>query len=287
MRIGISSPIVVQHPSLRSEWEANATIDDLSKVATTADGLGFHHLTCSEHVAVPVDIANTRGGVYWDPLSTLSFLAARTTQIRLATNVIVIGYHHPLAIAKRYGTLDRLSGGRVILGVGVGSLEAEFKLLDAPFADRGNRADDAIKALRAAFSDPVPEYHGRYYDFDGFVSEPRAVQDAVPIWIGGHSRRSLRRAVELGDGWTPFGLSLEQMVSMIESVQIPQGFDLVLSVGKKLDPMAEGDAALRTLASLKGAGATVTNVSLVSDSVDHYCEQLNSLAEIGQQVGAL
>ena len=96
--------------------------------------------------------AHRRGTRYWDPLATLGYLAARTQRIRLATNVLVLAYHHPLEIAKRYGTLDKVSNGRLILGVGVGSLKEEFDLLGAPFDDRGPRGDDALRALRASLS---------------------------------------------------------------------------------------------------------------------------------------
>src|SRR5205807_1878685 len=99
-------------------------------------------------------------------------MAAITEQIRFATNVLVLGYHHPLAIAKRYGTLDAVSGGRLILGFGVGSLVEEFDLLDAPFTDRGARADDALRALRASLSVRQPSYSGTHYTYDGFVVEP-------------------------------------------------------------------------------------------------------------------
>ena len=101
-----------------------------------------------EHVVIPSPTAATRGGRYWDPLATLSFVAASTQTIGLLTHVLVLGYHHPLEVVKRYGTLDVASGGRVILGVGVGSLEPEFELLDVPFAGRGARADDALRAIR-------------------------------------------------------------------------------------------------------------------------------------------
>ncbi len=148
MHLGIVTPVLIQHPSTRSEWEASADIGEIATVAATADRLGFHHLTCSEHVAVPEEIAAERGGTYWDPLATLGFLAARTSRILLATQVLVLGYHHPLEIAKRYGTLDRVSNGRLILGLGVGTLKQEFDLINAPFADRGARADDALAALR-------------------------------------------------------------------------------------------------------------------------------------------
>lgn len=207
LRPALSSPIVVQMPAQRSDWEADAGIEDLALIAETADRLGFDHLTCSEHTAVPAQGAEMRGCTYWDPVATLSYLAARTTRIRLATSVLVLPYHHPLEIAKRYGTVDRISAGRVVLGVGVGSLEEEFELLGAPWDDRGDRTDDAIAALRASFGRREPSYAGTHYSFSGMIVEPAGIQRRVPIWVGGRTMRSLRRAVRHGDGWMPFGLS--------------------------------------------------------------------------------
>ncbi|MEK8145924.1 TIGR03619 family F420-dependent LLM class oxidoreductase [Streptomyces sp. M10(2022)] len=205
MRLGITSPVVTAVPGAHSPWERTAGIEELAAIAGAADRLGFHHLTCSEHVAVPAEIAEQRGGTYWDPLATFGYLAARTHRIRLATQVLVLGYHHPLAIAKRFGTLDRISGGRLVLGLGVGSLEEEFALLGATFEGRGGIADDALAALRASLSQREPAYHGEHFDYDEFVVEPHAVQDRVPLWIGGRTPRSLRRAVAYGDGWCPSG----------------------------------------------------------------------------------
>ena len=139
-------------PRAHARWEETGTLADVVDIAREAERLGYHHLTCSEHVAIPVDVAETRGGRYWDPLATFGYLAARTETIRLATHVLVLGYHHPLEIAKRYGTLDRVCDGRLVLGVGVGSLEEEFALLGAPFADRGARADDAMRAAGRALA---------------------------------------------------------------------------------------------------------------------------------------
>ena len=141
MRLGLSTPVVVQVPGMASHWEGEAGIEDLSRIASAADELGFEYLTCSEHVAIPSVDAADRGAVYWEPLATLGFLAARTRRIRLATSVLVLGYHHPLEIAKRYGTLDRVSGGRLVLGVGIGSLKKEFDLIGAPWQQRAARAD--------------------------------------------------------------------------------------------------------------------------------------------------
>ncbi|MGW6205080.1 TIGR03619 family F420-dependent LLM class oxidoreductase [Streptomyces sp. NPDC055089] len=280
MRLGINSPVVTAVPGVHSPWERAAGIEELGAVAETADRLGFDHLTCSEHVAVPVDIAGQRGGTYWDPLSVFGYLAARTDRIRFATQVLVLGYHHPLEIAKRYGTLDRVCGGRLVLGLGVGSLEEEFQLLGAAFEGRGAIADDALAALRASLSRREPAYHGEHFDYEGLVVEPHAVQDRVPLWIGGRTARSLRRAVAYGDGWVPFGLPLERLGEMVGAASLPDGFEVVLSAGRPLDPSGDPDGASEALRKVSAAGATLVSASLTAGSARHYAEQLEALAAI-------
>jgi probable F420-dependent oxidoreductase len=284
MRIGIASPIVTAVPGAHSPWESSAGIAELGRIAESADRLGFHHLTCSEHVAVPEEMAQQRGGTYWDPLATFGYVAARTTQIKLATQVLVLGYHHPLEIAKRYGTLDQVSGGRLVLGLGVGSLEEEFSMLGAEFGDRGARADEAISALRGSLSRRVPSHHGEFYDYDGFVVEPHAKQERVPLWIGGRTLRSLRRATSYGDGWVPFGLNPEQLRDLLGKVELPDGFNVVLSAGRQLDPIGDPSRAEDVLTGLRDAGATIAGIALAAESVDHYCEQLAALAVLGEKV---
>jgi probable F420-dependent oxidoreductase len=283
MRFGLSTPIVVQQPGVSAPWESNAGITELTRIARLADQLGYHHLGCSEHVAVPVGAPTSAGGqrgaTYWDPLATLGYLAACTETIRLATTVLVLGYHHPLSIAKRYGTLDAISGGRVILGLGVGSLREEFDLLGAEFTGRGARADDAIRALRASLSRSRPSYAGSYYDFDGFAVEPHAVQQRVPLWVGGHTRPSLRRAVELADGWSPFGLSRTELGTLLAGTDRPDGFDVVLGSGP-LDPIGEPSHTGDTIGELDETGATVVNIAPTSRSLEHYLEQLESFQQL-------
>ena len=252
--------------------------------ARMAVELGFDYLTCSEHVAVPVDAAASRGSTYWDPLATLAFLAGHTTHIGLATSVIVLGYHHPLAIAKRYGTLDSISNGRLILGVGVGSLAAEFDLLGAQWRDRGARADDAIRALRAALSTPTLTYRGEYFQFGDVVVDPCAVQPRVPIWVGGRTQRSLRRAVDLGDGWMPFGLRPEAVAELLKTVDVPADFDIALATGP-LDPTNGAAAALRRLRRLRSVGATAVTCSITATDVEHYCDQLAALHQLREEAG--
>lgn len=290
MKLGLLTPVVMQLPGATADWEAAAGPAQLIRVAEAADRLGYAHLTCSEHVAVPAARAGERGRVYWDPLATLSFLAARTRRLRLVTNVVVLGYHHPLEIAKRYGTLDALSGGRVVLGVGVGTLEEEFDLLGAPFTDRGARADDSLRALRASLSEPVPSYQGQFYRYSGMVVEPHAVQDRVPIWVGGRTRRSLRRAVSLADGWMPMALRPEQcrdlLAEVTEGCGRPDRFDLVLGPGRPLDPIGDPERTTAALERLAAAGATVANAALVSRSPDHYLEQMEALMQLRDGQGA-
>ncbi|MGH3561846.1 MAG: LLM class F420-dependent oxidoreductase [Mycobacterium sp.] len=285
MRIGLSTPVVLQVPGVASEWEQQGDIGDVARIAAAADELGFEYLTCAEHVVIPIGESPNRGLAYWDPLATLSFLAARTSRIRLATSVLVLGYHHPLEIAKRYGTLDRISGGRVTLGVGVGSLAAEFELLGAHWADRGDRADDALRALRASLSTPQPHYEGKYYRFRSVMVEPCALQPQVPIWVGGRTRRSLRRAVELADGWMPFGLRADEITRLLAEARPPAGFDVVLATGRPLDPAGNPADAVERLRGLQGAGATAVTCAVAANSAEHYCDQLVRLRLLADDLG--
>jgi probable F420-dependent oxidoreductase len=288
VRLGIITPIVLLLPRAHNEWEVDATVDDLVTVAQTADRLGYHHLTASEHIAVPVDVEARRGKRYWDLLSTLAYLAAVTERIRLATNMIVLGYHHPLEIVKHYGTLDRLSGGRLILGVGVGSLREEFELLGKEFAGRGERADDALRAIGAVWGDREPRYDGSHYSFDNVVVDPAGVQQPrPPIWVGGRTQRSLRRAVELGDAWVPFLLGRHEVAAMLARARDTRAWDarsepldVALWPEPMLDVLAEADAVRAQAAEHLESGATILNYRFKSRSLAHYLEQLEALTAI-------
>jgi probable F420-dependent oxidoreductase len=286
MRLGLVSPIVTANPGAHAPWESGASITELARIATLADRLGFDHLTCSEHVAVPSAVAAQRGATYWDPLATFGYLAAVTERIRLATQVLVLGYHHPLEIAKRYGTLDVVSGGRVVLGLGVGSLEAEFDLLGAEFAGRGAVADDALAALRAAWGRRMPAYDGTRFSFEEMVVEPHGVRAEVPLWIGGRTARSLRRALTLGTGWVPFGLGLDALTAMLAPVPRPAGFEVVLSLGAPADPLGDRAGTIARIERVSAAGATLVSTSVHAENVDHYCEQLEALADLEQEITA-
>ncbi|HEX5255548.1 MAG TPA: TIGR03619 family F420-dependent LLM class oxidoreductase [Mycobacterium sp.] len=284
-KLSVATPVVTMFPGSSGDWEKTATIEDLARIAEDADRLGYHHLTCSEHIALPAAERGRRGTRYWDPLATFGYLAARTQRIRLATNVLVLAYHHPLEIAKRYGTLDQISGGRLILGVGVGSLEEEFDLIGASFDDRGPRADDALRALRASLSVDEPAYHGEFYSFGGLVVDPCAVQERVPIWIGGRTLRSLRRAATLADGWAPFNVSLRQARDWLGRFDLHPGFDVVLPAPALLDPITQPEKARDLLGETAAHGATIVHAAFRHTSLQHYLENLHALAELHPPAG--
>lgn len=287
MRCGIVTPVILLNPRVVNGWEEDAGIDALVAIARAADRLGFHHLTASNHVAIPHSASDRRGRRYWDPAVTLGFVAALTERIRLATFCLVLGYHHPLEIVKRYGTLDRASKGRLILGVGVGSLEEEFAMLGRPFDGRGERADDAIRAIRASLGRREPEYHGEHYDFGGVTVDPTTVRERVPLWIGGRTARSLRRAVELGDAWVPFGLEPEEVRDLLDRARSTEAWerrerplDVGLAPEPPLDPLGDPGRVSEEIDRHRECGATVLNLRFRSDSLVHHLEQMAAFADL-------
>jgi len=285
MKLGIMTPIVTNVAGAPLTWEKNATVDDIGRIAEAADQLGYHHMTCSEHIGLPSSETARRGTRYWDPLATFGYLSARTSRIRFATMTLVLGYHHPLAIVKRYGTLDHVSNGRVILGLGVGSLKEEFDLLGAPFDDRGARGDDALRALRTALPSNEPTYAGEFYSFGGLIVDPCALQSHMPFWIGGRTKRSLRRAVTLADGWCPFNVPIATAAEWLQAWELPEDFEVVLMAEQLLDPVGNPGPTEESLQVMAAAGTTTVSAVFLAHSLEHYLEQLHALAQMHDPAG--
>jgi alkanesulfonate monooxygenase SsuD/methylene tetrahydromethanopterin reductase-like flavin-dependent oxidoreductase (luciferase family) len=177
----------------------------------------------------------------------------------------------------------------------VGSLEAEFDLLGAEFEDRGERADDALSAIRASFGRRSPQYSGSHYRYSGFFVEPSGLDRPLSIWVGGRTRRSLRRALELGDGWIPFGLSHEQLGAMLgeaptagQRARLAEGagrFEIVLAPEPALDPVGDPEAAVATVRAYAELGATGLSLRFRHRSRDHYVEQLEAMAQVTAGLG--
>jgi alkanesulfonate monooxygenase SsuD/methylene tetrahydromethanopterin reductase-like flavin-dependent oxidoreductase (luciferase family) len=160
--------------------------DVLRRWALTVEGLGFDLLMVSDHIAVTPDVAEQYPAPFYEPFTTLSWLAGLTRGIRLGTTVLIVPYRHPLLIARMAANLNDLSGGRLVLGVGVGWAREEFGALGVPFRDRGRLTDEHLLAIRAAWQDETDYRSGH-----------------IPLWIGGNSDAALRRAVRMGDAWHP------------------------------------------------------------------------------------
>jgi probable F420-dependent oxidoreductase len=288
MRLGIITPVLSRFPGAHGAWELEGTIDDVAGIAQAGEALGYECVTCPEHIVIPATVPEGEmypGSCYWDPLPTYGYLAARTSRIRLATIILPLPYHHPLDIAKRYGTLDQICDGRLILGVGVGYLKSEFETLGIPFEGRNERSDDAIRALRASFGRSQPEYQGPYYRFSGMVVDPCGVQQQVPIWIGGRTRRSLRRAVELGDAWYPFALTPAQVAAWLAEARTTEAWQqrerpLEVVLGARVDPMGAPDDSAATARELRDAGADMLLVRFVHDTLPQYLDQLEAMTKV-------
>jgi len=259
------------------------------RLATVAERAGFESLWTVEHVVVPSGYESQypydrsgkmAGGAEEfdlpDPLIWLAYVAAVTERIKLATGILIVPQRNPLITAKEVATLDHLSGGRMILGVGVGWLKEEFDAIGVPFDDRGRRHDDYVEAMRALWTQDKASVHNTYVDFDQCISRPRPAQGSVPIVVGGHTRRAAQRAARLGDGFFPGSGSIADLESAFGIVRAecatigrdPSEVELTASGGgRNLDEMSA------RIEQLIGLGVTRTILSPLPE------EQLLALAE--------
>jgi probable F420-dependent oxidoreductase len=195
-----------------------------ARIARAAEATGFDSLWGGEHVVLPDPQAPPSplapGDRIMDPVVTLAFAAAHTTRIRLGTGIIILPQRNPLVLAKELATLDVLSAGRLIVGIGVGYLEPEFRALGAPFEDRGRVADEYLAAMRAIWSETEPAFRGRWVTFERVQAHPRPVQRPTPpIVIGGASTAALRRAVQHGHGWYGFALNADRTAQAVDGLR--------------------------------------------------------------------
>jgi probable F420-dependent oxidoreductase len=231
-----------------------ASREHLLDFAQRVDALGYHSAWVSDHIAWPRDVASrypySEDGAFpatpdlpWlDPIGTLFFVAACTERIRLGTTVLILGYRPPILTAKAIASLDALSSGRVILGVGVGWMREEFDALSMPFDHRGERADEQLEIFRTLFTQPAPSHDGRHYAFPEIGFEPKPVQAPLPIWVGGDTEPAFRRAARAGEAFHAAFQPLDEVAAAWRRVQTladeagrPPG-SLRLSVRLFLDP---------------------------------------------------
>ncbi|MFJ9620751.1 TIGR03619 family F420-dependent LLM class oxidoreductase [Streptomyces sp. NPDC101181] len=238
-------PVQSQSALYAEPWEAAATPADLVRIARAADRAGFGYIASCDHVAVPRRLARGMSTVWYDPVATLSFLAGVTERTLLLSHVAVVGLRHPLITAKQYATLDHLSGGRLILGVGAGHVREEFEAVGADFDGRGPVLDETIDALRAALGpEEYPEFAGERFSFGGLGQLPRPARERVPVWVGGSSPAALRRAAVRGDGWLPQGDPrdrLPERIARVHALRAEAGIEEPVVIGAITEPLYVGE----------------------------------------------
>lgn len=231
---GLQLPVQALSTAFADEWELGAGPADIAEIATACDESGFGYVAVCDHVAIPGAKAAEMRTTWYDTVATLSWLAAKTTHVHLLSHVYVLPYRHPLVTAKAFLTLDRLSGGRAVLGVGAGHVEGEFATLGVDFASRGRLLSEAIGVVRAAFEHEAPVAGGPTWPVADVGIAPRPVRaGGPPIWVGGSSKPAIRRAALQGDGWLPQGPPKDGMKAAIARIRglrheagLPEAFDL-------------------------------------------------------------
>ena len=192
--------------------------------ACLAERLGYASVWVSDHILVPETFGSLYGSAYLDPFICLAYAAAETERVKLGTTVVVVPIRSPFAQAKMLSTLDLLSGGRVIFGIGVGWDEEEFEALGVPFADRGAMTDEYMDIMHELWTAAKPRFEGRFHSFSGAAFEPKPIQRPIPIWVGGHAAPVLRRTARIAEAWHPSEISpkeIEAKYAVISSLRDP------------------------------------------------------------------
>ena len=302
---GMQLPIQSQSTLYVADWEKQAGPVELGRIAEVADEAGFFYLGVCDHTAIPTRLADAMGTIWYDTTATLGWLAARTTRTHLLSHVLILAQRHPLRAAKELATIDLLSGGRLIVGVGAGHVPEEYELLTGEFAQRGRHTDEAVSALALAFTTEFPELPGPRFPASGMGIAPRPVrQPRPPIWIGGSSPAAIRRTAAYGDGWLPQGTrrrDLPEQIARLRTLRDELRGGAPIDIGTIVEPiyLATGDRSwdlpgyvlqgsadeiASSLRELVAMGVNHLQVRFMARSVDEFCEQT---AAFGAEVGPL
>lgn len=244
---GIQLPVQAQSTLFASDWETVSGPDELALLARTADETGYFYVGVCDHVAIPRRLAPAMSTTWYETIATLGFLTGITKNVRLLSHVYVLAYRHAAQSAHAFATLDHLSGGRVIIGVGAGHVQEEFELFGADFHARGRILDERIDQVKLRLS----------HEFVGDMgSSPRPVQHPrPPIWVGGSSEAAIRRAGAVGDGWLPQGTPKKQMpgsIALLRETREKAGIAAPCAIGTITDYIYVGNASWETEAPLTG-----------------------------------
>ena len=300
---GIQLPVQSQSTIYVEEWELTAGASELAQVARQADESGFFYVAVCDHTAIPRRLAAAMSTTWYDTVATLGWLAGITSRVRLLSHVYIAAQRHPLRAAKEFATLDALSGGRVVVGVGAGHVNEEFDLFGPPFRERGGALDEAIDAIAAAFAEEFPDLIGPRWPASGLGATPRPIQSPrPPIWVGGSSGAALHRAAQRGDGWLPQTVRRSDMRDQVAVLlrlreELRNGAPIEIGalpgtfyVGEPRFEVPRGtvtgnpERIAENLRELVDMGASHLQMRFPNRSVNELCDQM---AAFGEQVGPL
>ena len=275
-------------------------VDPVSAIELVQAGeaAGFDSAWTVEHTVVPAGYASSypysdsgkmAGGVddfaLPDPLIWMAYVASQTTSIKLATGILILPQHNPVIVAKQVASLDYLSGGRVLFGVGVGWLKEEFAALGAPFADRGKRMDEYIEAIRVLWTADKPTYKGEFVNFENAYCRPQPCQKRLPIIIGGHSKAAARRAGRLADGYFPAREAPAELIEEARAAARAHGRDpgaLEITASMPGDPELLNDYAALGVSRVLVPVTTVTGLDSGIQNADDVLKWKDTVARFAE-----
>ena len=252
---------------------------ELIEISEVCEEVGFDSVWATDHVVMPVELREPYGQLL-EPLMTLAYVASGCEKLKVGTSCIVLPQRNPVLVAKQAAALDAFSGGRVVLGVGAGWTEKEFGFLNADFGRRGKIFDESLKVMRALWSDEVVNFEGDFFHLKDALFFPKPVAKTIPLWIGGSSPRSVRRAIELGDGWHPVGVTPEEFREGAERART-SGRDLTLSlrmtvdVRKRREPTTTPTGGRRVAVSGSASEVRAGIDAYEKQGLDYFCASIN------------
>ena len=240
---GMQLPVQSQSTIYVEPWEAGAGPAELARVARACEAAGFFYVGVCDHTFIPDRLAGAMSTTWYDTIATLGWLAGVTERIRLLSHIYVAALRHPLRAAKEFSTVDVLSSGRVICGVGAGHVTEEFDLMGPAFDERGPATDEAIAGLALGLSEEFPELDGPRWPASGLGLKPRPVQSPrPPIWVGGSSPAALRRTARFADGWLPQSVGPNvELLATLHELRAEYRAGAPLDIGAIAFPMYLGD----------------------------------------------
>jgi probable F420-dependent oxidoreductase len=277
MKFGVFLPVSGRASSRKTLMEA----------AQQAEALGYDSVWSADRIIIPWEIKTTYpyskdatfivppDRPFFEPLTCLAFLAGCTQNIQLGMSVMVLPYRHPLYWAKIATTIDQLSDGRLIMGVGVGWMEEEFAALDAPFKERGRVSDEQLRLLDKLWNDAHVTFHGQYYRFDDIAFSPKPFQEPrIPIWVGGEGKLAQRRAGVYGDAWFPYFVR-------ITPKELAAGFDRVRNAAREAGRNSDAISLACCLPIELTAKAVPQEENYLKGSISQITEALKGFRDVG------